>query len=141
MLRCCQYLTSGDASFGGHRFPRIFVLDHAVASVGGSGQPAAEGRPIPAADRLAITRALSDVGPVSFVASADAVIVDRDGCAHVRDQGILITLGSVEGVGDQVQVGINGYVACLGASSLTYRVQQASGAWRVAGVATWGPVS
>ena len=78
---------------------------------------------------------------MSFVASADAVIVDRDGCAHVRDRGILITLGPVDGVGDQVQVAVSGYVACLGASSLTYRVQQASGAWRVAGVAARGPVS
>jgi hypothetical protein len=136
-----QYLTSGDASFGGHRFPRIFVLDHAVASVGAPEQPAAGGGSVPAADRQAITRALSDVGPVSFVDSADAVIMDRDGCAHVRDRGILITLGPVDGVGDQVRVAVSGYVACLGASSLTYRVQQASGAWRVAGVAARGPVS
>jgi hypothetical protein len=116
------------------------VLDRAVASVGAPGQPAAGGS-VSEADRQAITKALADVGPMSFVASADAVIVDRDGCAGVRDQGILITLGPVDGVGDQVQVGISGYVACLGASSLTYRVQQASGAWRVAGVAARGPVS
>jgi hypothetical protein len=136
-----QYLTSGDASFGGHRFPRIFVLDRAVTSVGAPGHPAAGGRPIPATDRQAITLAHSDVGPVSFVASADAVIVDRDGCAHVRDRGILITLGLVDGVGDQVQVGVHGYVACLGASSLTYRVERTSGAWGIAGVAARGPVS
>ena len=136
-----QYLTSGDASFGGHRFPRIFVLDRAVAGSGAPGQPAAGGGPVPAAVRRAITHALFDVGPVTFVSSPDAVIVDRDGCARVRDQGILITLGPVDGVGDQVQVGVNGYVACLGASSLTYRVHQASGAWRIAGVAAWGPVS
>jgi hypothetical protein len=137
-----QYLTSGDASFGGFRFPRIFVLDHAAAGVGGSGgSRAAAGEPISPAVRRAVTRALADVGPLTFVSSADAVIVNRDGCAHVRDQGILITLGLVEGAGDQVQVGIHGFVACLGASSLAYRVERASGAWRVAGVAARGPVS
>jgi hypothetical protein len=137
-----HYLTSGDASFGGFRFPRIFVLDHAVAGVGGSGgSRAAGGEPISPPVRRAVTRALADVGPLTFVSSADAVIVNRDGCAHVRDQGILITLGQVEGVGDQVQVAVHGVVACLGASSLTYRVERASGAWRVSGVAAWGPVS
>jgi len=32
-----QYLTSGDHSFGDHRFPQVFVLDHMVA---GAGAPA-----------------------------------------------------------------------------------------------------
>jgi hypothetical protein len=137
-----QYLTSGDASFGGSRFPRIFVLDRAMAGVGGAGGgPTPDGAPISPTVRRKMTHALADVGPVTFVSSADAVIVDRDRCARVRDEGILITLGTVEGVGDQVQVGVNGFVACLGASSLTYRVERAGGAWRVAGVAAWGPVS
>jgi hypothetical protein len=143
-----QYLTSGgghdggDAGFGGHRFPQIFVLDHAVAGVGGPGeQGAAGGAPISPAVRGEITHALVDVGPLSFVPSPEAVIVDRDGCAGVRDQGILITLGPVEEVNGQVQVGVYGFVACLGASSLTYRVERTSGGWRVAGVAAWGPVS
>jgi hypothetical protein len=97
-----QYLTSGgghdggDAGFGGIRFPRVFVLDHAAAGGGlPSWQAAAGGAPISPAVRRAITQALADVGPVTFVPSPDAVIVD--GCAHVRDRGILITLGSVDG--------------------------------------------
>jgi hypothetical protein len=142
-----QYLTSGgghdggDASFGGRRFPRIFVLDHAVAGVGGPGSPAAGGGPISPAVRRALTRALADVGRLTFVPSPDAVMVDRDGCTHVRDQGILITLGPLDGVGGRVQVGVYGFVACLGASSMTYRVERTPGGWRVAGVAAWGPVA
>jgi hypothetical protein len=58
------------------------------------------------------------------VSSPDAVTIDRDGCAHVRYQGILVTLGPVDGVGDQVQVGVNGCVAFLGADSLTYRIER-----------------
>jgi hypothetical protein len=142
-----RYLTSGgghdggDAGFGGQRFPRIFVLDHPMAGAGATGHGTSGGEPIPAAGRRAITRSLADVAPLTFVPSGDAVIVDRQGCAQVRDQGILITLGPVDGVGDQVQVSINGFVACLGASSLTYRVERTSGGWRVDGVAAWGPVA
>jgi hypothetical protein len=142
-----QYLTSGhhggDAGFGGHRFPRIFVIDRAVAGVGASarGQGAPGGGPISPAVRRAITHALADVGSLTFMPSPAAVIVDRDGCACVRNRGILITLGPVDGAGDQVQVGVDGFVACLAASSLTYRVERTTGAWRVAGVTARGPVS
>jgi len=109
-----QYLTSGgghhggDAGYGGVRFPRIFVLDHAAAGVGGpSWQTAAGGVPISPAVRRSIIQALADAGPVTFVPSPDAV-VDHHGCAQVRTWGILIILGPVDGVGDQVQVGIYG---------------------------------
>ena len=44
---------------------------------------------------------------MTFVPSPGAVIIDR-GYARVRDEGIFITLGPVHGVGDQVQVGVNG---------------------------------
>jgi hypothetical protein len=67
----------------------------------------APGGPIPPAVQHGIARALADVGPVTFVPSPGAVIIDR-GYARVRDEGIFITLGPVHGVGDQVQVGVNG---------------------------------
>jgi hypothetical protein len=142
-----QYLTSGgghvggDAGFGGFRFPQIFVLDHAAAGVGvPSWQAAAGGAPILPAVRRSITQALADVGPVTFVPSPDAV-VEHHGCAQVRDRGILVTLGRVEGIGEQVQVGVYGFVACLGASWLIYRVEQTSRGWGVAGIAVQGPVA
>jgi hypothetical protein len=141
-----QYLTSGggqdggDAGFGGQRFPRIFVLDHAVAGADPSGQGASGGAPIPAPVRRAITRSLADVGPLSFVPSGEAVIVRRS-CGQVRDRGILITLGPLDGVGDQVQVAIYGHVSCIAANSLAYRVERTSGGWRVAGVVWRGPVA
>ena len=88
-----QYLTSGDAAIApDHRFPHIFVIDHAVAGAGASGPGTSGDEPIPPAARRAITHALTDVGPLTFVASIDEVIVAH-GCAHVRDHGILITLG------------------------------------------------
>jgi hypothetical protein len=134
-----QYLTSGDNSFGDHRFPRIFVLDHAVA---GGGTARAPGRAsIPPAVQRAITHALTDVGRLTFVASSDAVIVDRDRCARARDEGILVTLGPVDGVGDRVEVGVNGFVACLGANSLTYTVDRTGRGWVVRGITARGPVA
>lgn len=136
-----QYLTSGDAAIAAdYQFPQIFVIDHAVAGAGASGPGTSGDEPIPPAARRAITRALTDVGPLTFVASGDEVIV-APGCAHVRDHGILITLGPVEGTGDRVQVGVNGFMACLGANSLTYAVQQTSSGWMVSGITALGPVA
>jgi hypothetical protein len=127
-----QFLTSGDDSFGGHRFPRIFVLDRAVAGAGAPTRGAAiGGAPIPPAARRAISGALADLGPVAFVASPEAVIVDRNRCARVRDEGILVTLGPLAGVGDRVEVGVNGFVACLGGASVSYVVGWTGAGWAV----------
>jgi hypothetical protein len=135
-----RYLTSGDATVGaGYRFPQVFVLDHTVAGAGASGRVPGGG-PIPADVQRAITHALTEVGPLTFVTSAEEVIVAQ-GCAHVRDDGILVTLGPLNGLGDQVQVGVNGFMACLGANSLTYSVQQTSSGWRVGGITAMGPVA
>jgi hypothetical protein len=140
-----QYLSSGgghdggDAGYGGFRFPHIFVVDHtgSDADALGYGVP---GEPIPEAVRRAIARSLADVGPLSFTSSGEAVMVPGR-CGEVRDRGILITLGPVDGVGDQVQVSVHGHVSCLAANSLTYRVERTSSGWKAAGVVAWGPVS
>lgn len=89
-----QFLTSGDDSFD-ERFPRIFMLDRAIAGAGSPthGATATCETLIPPAARHTITRALADMGTAAFVSSPDAVIVHRHGCARVRDQGILVTLG------------------------------------------------
>jgi hypothetical protein len=140
-----QYLTSGgghdggDAGYGGFRFPQIFVVDHAVAGANTLGH-GVSGGPIPGAVRRAIARSLADVGPLSFMSSGEAVIVPGS-CGEVRDRGILITLGPVDGVGDQVQGSVYGHVSCDAANSLTYRVVRTCCGWRVAGVAAWGAVS
>jgi hypothetical protein len=135
-----QYLTSGDHSFGDHRFPQVFVLDHTEAGAGAPGHSAPGGGPIPRAVQRAITHALTEMGPLSFVASRDAVI-EPNGCAHVRDDGILVTLGPVDGSGDRVQGRINGFRACLGANSLTYLVERTGRGWAVSGITAHGPVA
>jgi len=136
-----QYLTSGDAGYGDTRFPHIFALDHTVAGAGAPGHGVPGGGPISRAVQRAIAHALTDVGPLSFVASRDAVIDKPHGCAHVRGDGILVTLGPVDGSGDRVQVGINGFRACLGANSLTYLVERTGRGWAVSGITAHGPVA
>ncbi len=77
---------------------------------------------------------------MAFIADPNSVIETRDGCARVKDGGILVTLGTVDGDDPAVQVGVNGFVACLGATWRTYVVQrQPGGGWRVTG--TTGPVA
>jgi hypothetical protein len=77
---------------------------------------------------------LAGVADVAFIVDGETVIERRDGCAQARDGGILITLGKVNGNDHEVQVAINGFVACLGAMWLTYVVQNLPGTgWRVTG--------
>jgi hypothetical protein len=136
-----QYLTSGDAAIAAdYRFPHIFLIDHAVADAGASGPGTTGDEPIPPAARRAITCALTDVGPLTFVASGDEVM-EPHSCANVRGDGILITLGPLEGAGDRVQVDVNGHMSCLGGNSLTYEIRQTSSGWRVSGITALGAVS
>ena len=63
-----------------------------------------------------------------------SVIETAAGCAQVKNGGILITLGPPAGDASAVHVGINGFVACLGATWLTYVLREQPGAgWRVTG--------
>jgi hypothetical protein len=116
-------------------FATVFVLDHTDVAAADPMRTAASTTtaPISAADQRGIAAALRDVAPVRFVASRDQVIVSTDGCAVVRDNGILILLGPPVPAGGTVQVAINGYVACLGATWLTYVVAHHPDGWQVTG--------
>src|SRR5262245_26456724 len=111
MLR--QYLTSSDHSFGeGHRFPGVYVLDSARPDAADPMTSMTIGaEPIPKQVQAGINELLGDVGPVTFIAHLDEVIVKRDTCAMVRDRGILITLGTVPATGERLEVGVTGFVA------------------------------
>jgi len=134
-----RYLgTPGDNSLPGQTFTHVYVLERAMPGAGDPMGHSGGGTPIAPTTRERITSALSSVGTVSFIADRDSVIVVHNGCAQVRDDGILITLGPLNGDGNRVEVGINGFVACLGATWLTYVVVNDAGAgWRVTG--TTGP--
>jgi hypothetical protein len=71
---------------------------------------------------------------VIFIAGRGPVIEVKNGCEQVRNGAILITLGPPARHGNELRVGINGFVACLGATWLTYVLHdQPAAGWRVTG--------
>jgi hypothetical protein len=118
------------------------VLDRAVAGGGDPTRKATlEGsEPISPTVQRAITHALTDVGQLTFVASPAAAI-DRERPDRVRDQGILVTLGPLVGVGDRVQVRVDGFVSGVAATWLTYAVERTGSGWVVRGTTARGPVA
>jgi hypothetical protein len=133
-----KYLTTpSDNSFATGTFRLAFVFDRANPDAANpSGSHRDDGTPIPIPDQQKVTSALADLMPVSFVATHDEVLVpakESPSCMVVRDNGILITLAPPKDEGQRVTVGISGYVACLGATWLTYIVEHDASGWKVTG--------
>ena len=135
-----RYLsTPAENSFPGRAFKTVYVLDQAFPDAGDPAGKHERAKPIAPRTQQQIAAALAGVAHVAFIADRYTVIETRDGCAQVKDGGILITLGTPNGDDHKVQVAINGFVACLGATWLTYVVQNQPGTgWRVTG--TTGPI-
>jgi hypothetical protein len=130
-----RYLgTPSENSFPDRTFETVYVLDQAYPDAGDPTGKQERGAPIRPNTQHQITAALARVAHVAFITDRTAVIETRNGCAQVKDGGILITLGTANGDGHEVQVAINGFVACLGATWLTYVVHNEPGSgWRVTG--------
>jgi hypothetical protein len=130
-----RYLgTPADNSFP-DRFATAYVLDRADPNAADPmrAQAPGAGAPIGAADQRRIVAGLRGVATVRFVGAPDDVLDRSAGCARVPDGGILITLGTPVGGPDRVEVGVSGFVACLGATWLTYVVERRDGGWQVTG--------
>ena len=130
-----RYLsTPTENSFPGHAFKAVYVLDQAFPHAGDPAGHHERAKPIASDTQRQITAALAGIAHVTFIADRYTVIETGDGCAQVKDDGILITLGTLNGDDHAVQVAINGFVACLGATWLTYVVQHQPGTgWQVTG--------
>ena len=128
-----RYLgTPTENSFPDKHFPTVYVLDHTYPDAADPMGKHGDGTPLPADTQRTITAA---VPGVTFVADRNAVVDTVGGCARVKNGGILITLGPVHRTGDDGRVGLNGFVACLGATWLTYLLRNEPGAgWRVTGI-------
>jgi hypothetical protein len=122
-------------------FATVFVLDHTDAAAADPMRTASSATtaPISAADHRSIIAALHYVATVQFVAAREQVVISKDGCATVRDNGILVLLGPPTPVAGATHVAINGYVACLGATWFTYVVTHHADGWLVTG--TTGPAA
>jgi hypothetical protein len=126
--------TPADNSFP-DAFATAYVLDRAYPNAADPtrAQVPGDGAPIGVADQRRIVAGLRGMTAVRFVGAPDDVLDRSAGCARVPDGGILITLGTPVGGPDRVEVGVNGFVACLGATWLTYTVEHRDGGWRVTG--------
>jgi hypothetical protein len=115
----------------------VYVFDTTSPNAGPAMGQGGQGDAIPAADQTAILAAIRGRSgvPVSFVASGKDLIISPNGCPQVRDGGVIVTLApvptTVEGGTDRVEVGVTGFVACLGAVGLAYVVERQSGGWVV----------
>jgi hypothetical protein len=129
-----RYLgTPAENSFPGHTFKTVYVLDLAYQDAADPDGKHDRGTPITASTRTQVTAALAGTASVVFVADRSSVIKPA-GCGVVKNGGILITLGPPAGDARRLEVPINGFVACTGATWLTYILQDQSGhGWRVTG--------
>jgi hypothetical protein len=130
-----RYLsTPEENSFPANTFKTAYVLDRAHPGAGDPVGKPEPGTPIAPNTQQAIAAALAGVAAVVFIADRNTVLETTDGCAQVREGGILITLGPATGDDHEVQVAVNGFVACLGATWLTYVVRNQPGVgWQVTG--------
>ena len=126
--------TPAENSFPGQAFKTVYVLNRAYTDAADPSGTHGRGAPIPPQTQRQVTGALAGMAHVIFIADRGSVIEARGGCGQVRNGGILITLGPPVGHGHEVRVAINGFVACLGATWLTYILRDQPGVgWRVTG--------
>jgi hypothetical protein len=130
-----RYLsTPAENSFPGQAFKAVYVLDQAYLDAADPSGTHGQGTPIAPQTQRQVTAALAGIAHVIFIADRGSVMEAGDGCGQVRNGGILITLGLPITHGHEMQVAINGFVACLGATWLTYVLHDQPGAgWRVTG--------
>ena len=129
-----RYLSTPAENSFQHAFKTVYVLNQAYPD---AADPMGRHRPgaliAPQAQRQ-VTAALARMAHVIFIADRGSVPEAKKGCWQVRSGGILITLGPPVGHGHELRVGINGFVACLGATWLTYVLRHQPGiGWRVTG--------
>jgi hypothetical protein len=135
-----RQLVTEDHTFGGGPAPfeRVFIVDGAVPRASNPMPLWREPpRPFAPAVRAGIIEQLADLPPVEFVSNPDSVVAGRRECAHVKRNGVLITLGPIKGDSDKATVPNGLFFACLGGQWLTYKLERTDEDWRVTG--TKGP--
>jgi hypothetical protein len=130
-----RYLsTPGENSFPGQAFKTVYVLNQAYRDAADPTGTQGQGTPVAPQTQRQVRAALAGIAHVIFIADRGSVIETGGGCGQVKNGGILITLGPPVSHGREMQVAINGFVACLGATWLTYVLHdQPRVGWRVTG--------
>ena len=120
---------------GGPSPRAVYVVENAVPDAADPMRQldARDGVPIGAQVRQELAAQLTDLGPMSFVPDARAVITEDHGCPTVPGDGAVLTLAPVPAGGDRLEIGLADFRACLNASWQTYVVVRAASGWLVEG--------
>lgn len=118
----------------------VLVVDHPVEDAGDAeGDRGAAGTPFTRRERALIEHAAGEGLDLRWVASDDDAIDRSSSCAVVRGHGTLVTLDTPRGTARRALVGVESFMACLGAEWKTLVVEPTDGSWRVTG--STGPVA
>jgi hypothetical protein len=137
-----------DHTFGGADpgFKVVYVMDGVVKGAGDVDGNVDESDPAePFGDdvKAGLRTALGgDLPPIEFVSERSSVVVGTNSGkapGHVKNEGVLISLGPIAGSGTKVEVGNSLWINGLAGQWQTYVLKARDGAWKVAG--TTGPVA
>jgi hypothetical protein len=123
----------------------VYVMDGVVAGAGkidGNVEESDPAQPFSDEVKAGLLSGLADLPPIEFVSERSSVLVGTNsGTApgNVKNKGVLISLGPIEGSGTKVEVGNSLWISGLAGQWLTYVLQARDGAWKVVG--TTGPVA
>jgi hypothetical protein len=141
-----RQLVTKDHTFGhgDPGFKVVYVMDGVMEGVGGLGGsvPVRPTEPFSGTVKAQLHEALADLAPLRFVNRRRSAVVGTAGGSspgHVKNSGVLISLGQIEGEGNRVEVGNSLFISGLAGQWLTYVVEKREGAWKVKG--TTGPVA
>lgn len=140
-------LVSEDNTFGGHDpgFKIVYVVDGVVRNVADVSEvPRDPTQPFPSDVKDEVESLSKGAGftAVEFVAKRDSVVGGTRGGAspgHVKNGGVLISLGPIEPSGKKVEVGTSLWINGLAGQWLTYVLAETAGTWEVTG--TTGPMA
>jgi hypothetical protein len=137
-----RQLVTKDHTFGGGDpgFKVVYIVDGVVEGAEDSMKTLDEldpKRPFghDLKDGVRFLSAAADLPDVEFVPERDAVVVGAGsaGPGHVKNEGVLITLGPIEGSGKRVEVGNSLWINGLAGQWLTYVLELQDDVWRITG--------
>lgn len=135
-------LVTKDHTFGGapSPFEHIYVVDGAVEDA--ADPMKGDGRPIgPFAEDIkrGLEKKLRGLPPIDFISNPDSVRLGKNGL--IKNHGVMVTLGPIEGDGDKVEVGNSLWCGARCGQWLTYVVKVKGGRWEVTGTTGPYPIS
>ena len=120
-------------SFKGYGFPVVYIVDRVYARGSDGTAKNVVLAVISPADQQRVIAAFRDHATIRFVADGQDAIVRPNGCAQVRDHGILLTFTVPVHTMEQTTEGLSGFVACLGADGFEYQLREDAQGWTVTG--------